>query len=276
MRGHLRTVKMAMWLDYQITANWTKPITFFTYNIAKPVGASLLLLAMYYVVTGRIMGTMALSFIYIGNAFYMILGQVMMDLGWLVHEDREHYQTLKYIYISPSSYYSYLLGRSATRFLLSVFPVVFLLLLGLLIPIPYHFNYPLLLFTTLFGWLFMVAAGMLLSTITLLTARYGGSIGEAFAGLFYLLSGVIFPLSVLPSFLSKFALFLPSTYWFSLVRRSVLGVEPDPILSRIPLGSCIMLFLLTTLYFITLSLAFYLSMDYLARRKGALEMITTY
>ncbi len=276
MREHIRTIKTAMWLDYQITANWTRPITFFTYNIAKPVGASLLLLAMYYVVTGRIMGTMALSFIYVGNAFYMILGQVMMDLGWLVHEDREHYQTLKYIMISPSSYYSYLMGRAATRFLLSVFPVIFLLLLGLLIPIPYRFNYPLLIFTTLFGWIFMVSAGLLLNTITLLTARYGGSIGEAFAGLFYLLSGVIFPLSVLPEYLTKFALFLPSTYWFSLVRRSVLGVETDPFLSQLSLNLCIGLFFLTTLCFLVLSLAFYFSMDYLARRKGVLEMITTY
>ena len=276
MKGHIRAIKTAMWLDYQIMANWTKPITFFTYNIAKPVGASLLLIAMYYVATGRIVGSTALSFLYIGNAFYMILGQVMMDLGYLVHEDREHYQTLKYIIISPSSYYSYLIGRSATRFLLSIFPVIFLLFLGFLIPIPYHFNYLLLIFTTLFGWIFMVSAGMLLNTITLLTARYGGSIGEAFAGLFYLLSGVIFPLSILPSFLSKFALFLPSTYWFSLVRRSVLGIESDPILSVISLESCIVLFILTTLYFITLSLAFYFSMDYLARRKGVLEMITTY
>ncbi|MCD6275476.1 MAG: ABC transporter permease [Thermoplasmata archaeon] len=276
MSRFISTVKTAMWLDYQIASNWTKPLTFFTYNIAKPVGASLLLLAMYYVVTGKIVGSMALSFIYIGNAFYMILGQVMMDLGWLVHEDREHYQTLKYIMISPSSYYSYLIGRSAARFLLSIFPAIFLLLLGFIIHIPYNFNYPLLLFTILFGWIFMVSAGMLLNTITLLTARYGGSIGETFAGIFYLLSGVIFPLSVLPSFLTKFALFLPSTYWFSLIRRSVLGMETDPVLSQLSLQSTLILFAITTAYFITLSLSFYFSMDYLARRRGALEMITTY
>ncbi len=120
------------------------------------------------------------------NKEYMedILGQVMMDIGWLVQEDREHYQTLKYIFISPSSYYVYLVGRSATRFLLSLFPVILLLVLGIFLKIPYRFNYLLLVFAVLLG--------------------------------------------------------------------------------------------ITTAYFITLSLALYFSMDYLARRKGALEMITTY
>ena len=276
MHSLLRTMKVGMWLDYQIEANWTTPLIFFVYNIAKPVGASLLLLAMYYVVTGSVMGSDALAFLYVGNAFYMVLSGVMMELGWVVQEDREHYQTLKYIYISPSSYYSYLIGRSAMRFFLQIFPLIFLLLLGTLIKVPYKIDGTLLLFTLLFGWFFMISAGMVLNSVTLLTARYGGAIGESFAGLFYLLSGVVFPISILPWYLRNFALFLPSTYWFSLIRRSVLGKEIDPFLSPISLSLCILLLVITTIMFFSISLALYYLMNYLAKKKGTLEMITTY
>ncbi len=272
----LKTIRTAMWLDYQIMANWTRPIIFFTYNIAKPVGSSLLLIAMYYVVTGRVVGSAALSFLFVGNAFYMILAQVMMSLGWVVHDDREHYQTLKYIYISPSSYYVYLMGRAAMRFLMALFPAFFLLLLGLLIPIPYDFNYPLLAFTLLFGWLFMVASGMLLNSVNLLTARHGGAIGEAFAGVFYLFSGVVFPVSMLPAPLQVVAMYFPSTYWFSLVRRSVLGVEVDGIMKNYTINQCVLLLAITTGMFIAMSIALYLTMDHLARKRGTVEMITTY
>ena len=272
----LKTIRTAMWLDYQIMANWTRPIIFFTYNIAKPVGSSLLLIAMYYVVTGRVVGSAALSFLFVGNAFYMILAQVMMSLGWVVHDDREHYQTLKYIYISPSSYYVYLVGRAAMRFLMALFPAFFLLLLGLLIPIPYAFNYPLLAFTLLFGWLFMVASGMLLNSVNLLTARHGGAIGEAFAGVFYLFSGVVFPVSMLPAPLQVVAMYFPSTYWFSLVRRSVLGVEVDGIMKNYTINQCVLLLAITTGMFIAMSIALYLTMDHLARKRGTVEMITTY
>jgi ABC-2 type transport system permease protein len=276
MHSLLRTMKVGMWLDYEIEANWTTPLIFFVYNIAKPVGASLLLLAMYYVVTGSIMGTDALAFLYVGNAFYMVLSGVMMELGWVVQEDREHYQTLKYIYISPASYYSYLIGRSAMRFFLQIFPLIFLLLIGIFIEIPYKINILLLTFTILFGWFFMISAGMVLNSVTLLTARYGGAIGQSFAGVFYLLSGVVFPISILPWYLRNFALFLPSTYWFSLIRRSVLGKEIDPVLSQIPLNMCIILIIITTAMFFCVSLALYYLMNHMARKRGTLEMITTY
>ncbi len=271
-----KTIRMAMWLDYQIMANWTRPIIFLTYNIAKPVGSSLLLIAMYYVVTGSIMGSSALAFIYVGNAFYMILAQVMMSLGWVVHDDREHYQTLKYIYISPSSYYEYLIGRAAMRFLMALFPAFFLLLLGIIIAIPYSIDVALLTFTLLFGWFFMVASGMLLNSVNLLTARHGGAIGEAFAGIFYLFSGVVFPVSMLPAPLQAVAMYFPSTYWFSLVRRSVLGVEVDGIMKNYTINQCTLLLGITTGMFIAMSIALYLAMDYLARKRGTVEMITTY
>ena len=268
--------KRSMWLEYQVEANWTSPVIFVLYNTLRPVGASFLLLAMYYVVTGGFLGGDALYYLYIGNAFYMLLSQTLFSVGWIIHDDREHYQTLKYLYISPMSYYLYLMGRSAMRFLLSFLPLSVLLVLGVAIKVPYQVDFPLLLVTIASGWVFIVSAGLFLCGINMLTARHGGSVGQAFSGIFYLFSGVIFPLEVLPWWANSFSLALPSTYWFSLVRRSVLGGEVDSIMNQFQTYEVVArLFVISGVFFV-ISYSAYRFADYLARKKGILDMSTTY
>jgi ABC-2 type transport system permease protein len=269
-------IKSSMWLEYQIEANWTTPFIFFLYNTLKPVGRSLLLLAMYYVVTGGFLGGDALYFLYVGNAFYMLVSQTLFNVGWIVHDDREHFQVLKYLYISPMSYFVYLIGRSAMRFLLSLVPLTVLIFLGLLIHVPYRIDPLLLALTFVLGWIFIISAGLLLCGINMLTARHGESVGQAFAGIFYLLSGVIFPLHILPSWATSFSLLLPSTYWFSLVRRGVLGTEIDTIMGTYSTVEVCLLLMVLSAAFFGLSYAMYRFSDYLARKKGILDMTTTY
>jgi ABC-2 type transport system permease protein len=269
-------LKYSMWLEYQIEANWTSPAIFVLYNTLKPVGASLLLLAMYYVVTGGLLGEDALYYLYIGNAFYMLLSQTLFSVGWIIHDDREHYQTLKYLYIAPLSYFGYLMGRSAMRFLLSMLPLTVLVVIGIVIGVPYKVNLLLLGITIVLGWVFIVSAGLLLCGINMLTARHGGSVGQAFSGIFYLFSGVIFPLNVLPAWGSALSLWLPSTYWFSLVRRSVLGGEVDSIMSGFTTVEVAVLLLVISLIFLVISYSVYRFADFLARKKGILDMSTTY
>ena len=45
---------------------------------------------------------------------------VFFDMAYSVHDDREHYQTLKYIFLSGTSYRTYLCGRAATRYLIAL------------------------------------------------------------------------------------------------------------------------------------------------------------
>ncbi|KYK32526.1 MAG: ABC transporter permease [Theionarchaea archaeon] len=270
------SLKYSMWLEYQIEANWTSPVIFILYNTLKPVGASFLLLAMYYVVTGGFLGGDALYYLYIGNAFYMLLSQTLFSVGWIIHDDREHYQTLKYLYIAPMSYFLYLMGRSAMRFVLSILPLAVLIIIGIFLGVPYNVNVLLLAITFVLGWVFIVSAGLLLCGVNMLTARHGGSVGQAFAGIFYLLSGVIFPLAVLPGWAVKASLWLPSTYWFSLVRRSVLGGEVDSIMSGFTTTEAAEMLVVLSAVFFFISFSAYRLADYLARKKGMLDMTTTY
>lgn len=268
--------KESMWLQYQIDSNWTTPFIFIVYNIIRPIGAALLLVAMFYVVTGGYMGGGDLAFLFVGNAFFMLISQTLFFVGWIVHDDREHYQTLKYIYISPMSYFKYLIARSAMRFLLSVFALIVLLLMGIFFKIPYDLNYLLIFAVFLVGWIFIIGAGLFLSGINMLTARHGGSVGEAAAGIFYLLSGAIFPLTVLPQWVRGVSLSLPSTYWFSLVRRAILGVESDELMHQYSTLQVIVYPLVISLVLLTISYLMFIAVDHLARKKGILDMTTTY
>jgi ABC-2 type transport system permease protein len=265
-----------MWLEYQIEANWTSPLVFILYNTLKPVAGSLLLLAMYYVVTGGFLQDNALYFLYIGNAFYMLVSQTLFSVGWIIHDDREHYQTIKYLYISPMSYYVYLIGRSGMRFLLSILPLVVLLGLGIIIKVPYTIDIKMLALVFVLGWVFTISAGLLLCGVNLLTARHGGSVGQAFSGVFYLFSGVIFPINALPGWAHKVSLGLPSTYWFSLVRRSVLGGEIDSVMKEFTTARVVILLLVISMIFFIISYVIYKFADYLARKKGIIDMSTTY
>ncbi|MEM3396390.1 MAG: ABC transporter permease [Thermoplasmata archaeon] len=268
-------LKTAMWLEFQIESNWTSPFIFAIYNIFKPVGAALLLVAMFYVVAGSWTGN-SLAFMYVGNAFYMILAQTLFSIGWIVHDDREHYSTLRYLYISPTPYFRYLIGRSITRYGLSIVPMLVLLLLGLVFKLEYHFNLLLLGFALLLGFVFIVGTALIISGINLLTARHGGAIGEAFAGIFYLASGVVFPVAILPGWAQQIALAFPTTYWFSIIRIAVLGYEPDAFMSAFSLPElCIYLTLLSCLYFFIAYLVFRFA-DTVARKLGILDMSTTY
>lgn len=270
------SMKISMWLEYQIEANWAPPLIFILYNTLKPVGGSLLLLAMYYVVTGGFLASNALHYLYIGNAFYMLVSQTLFSVGFIVHEDREHFQTLKYLYISPTSYFTYLMGRSAMQFLVSIVPLAVLVVIGIFIGVPYDVTFSLLGMTFVLGWIFTVSCGLLLCGINMLTARHGMSVGAAFSGIFYLFSGVVFPLGVLPGWAIKFAQCLPSTYWFSLVRRSVLGGEVDTVMGRYSTMEAGLLLVVISVIFFAVSYSIFRLADYLARKKGILDMSTTY
>lgn len=162
------------------------------------------------------------------------------------------------------------------RFLLSILPLAVLIVIGVFIGVPYRVNYSLLAVTFALGWVFIVSAGLLLCSINLLTARHGESVGQAFAGIFYLFSGVIFPLEVLPAWASKGSLWLPSTYWFSLVRRSVLGGEVDSIMGGFTTVRVAGILLVLSVVFFIISYVVYKFVDFLARKKGILDMTTTY
>lgn len=277
-----RSFRMAAWLGWQIESNWTDPFLFAVYSIIKPLAGAAILVVMYSVITNGNFKDPLFPYMYLGNAFYIFVGQVMTGISWAVLDDREHYKTLKYVYIAPIHVPSYLMGRGIARFFVATISVVITLLAGvffLKVNIEIlEVNWGLFFLSLLIGVIMLAMMGLILASVALMIANHGWFIGDAVAGALYLFSGAIFPLDVLPHFLRLIGYLMPITYWLELLRRSLVYSVADvfPTLSNFSnLELLGILFSLTAVFSIIAAIVYYWC-DHQARERGMIDMVTNY
>jgi ABC-2 type transport system permease protein len=278
----LRSFKVAAWLGWQIESNWTDPFLFAIYSIVKPLASAGILVIMYSIIAKGNFGTPIFPYIYYGNAFYIYVGAVMAGISWAVIDDREHYKTLKYMYIAPIRIPVYWLGRGVARFLSGSIAVVITLVFGVLfLHVPLDLakvNWPLFIVSITLGIAMLSMMGLILASITLLIAHHFFLIGEAVASALYLLSGAIFPLDVLPAWLRPLGYAMPITYWLELMRRSLAGnvAQAFPTLARFNDLELVGILLVLSIVFAILSAFVYRYCDYRARESGLIDFVTNY
>lgn len=277
-----RSFRIATWLGWQIESNWTDPFLFAVYSMIKPLASAAILVVMYAVITNAQFESPVFPYIYIGNAFYMYVGSVMVGISWAVIDDREHYRTLKYLYIAPIRIPAYWLGRGIARFLTGSFAVFITLAVGMLflrVPFrPAEVDWPLFLASLTLGVVMLAMMGLVLASVSLMIAHHFFLIGEAVAGALYLLTGAIFPLEVLPPWLRPLGFAMPITYWLELLRRSLLGdaARAFPTLAGFSNGQLLgILGGLTVLFGLLAFLAFRWC-DVQARQRGLIDITTNY
>jgi ABC-2 type transport system permease protein len=286
----LRTLKNAAWLGWQMEANWTDPFLFGIYSIVRPISAALILVVMYMVVTGGQTDNAYFSYMFVGNALYMYVAEVLFGVTWVIHDDREHYMTLKQVYIAPVKFYSYILGRSAIKIAITSAGVLITLLfgvfaLGVRIDIM-HIDWLLLAASIVIGMSCISVLGLALGGVTFLTAKHSIGINEGVAGIFYVLSGVIFPITALPVWGQAISKFLPVTYWMDSMRRALMpdamvDINTDAGMDVTGLSTLsdlyVMAFLaVSAIIFFAMSIAIFRYADYIARKKGKVDWTTAY
>ena len=284
MREALRSFRVATWLGWQIESNWTDPFLFFVYSIIKPVASVMILVIMYWVITRTDTSSPYFAYMYLGNTAYIYVGSILVGVSWAVIDDREHYQTLKYIYVSPIKFYFYLLGRGMARFLTGTLAVAITLGFGLLaLRLPIRLadvNWPYLAASTLLGLASLALLGLLLGAATMQMARHYWSVGESVAGALYLFCGAIFPIDVLPGALRPICFALPLTYWLESLRRAVLGSRASkgisPSLAGIDDVQLLLILVATTVVAAVVSVFFFRWSEQRAREKGLIDMTTHY
>jgi len=283
--NNLRTFKQAAWLGWQMEANWTDPLLFAIYSVVKPIAGTLILVFMYMVITGGDTNTMYFSFMYLGNAMYMYVADVLFGVTWVIHDDREHYMTLKQVYIAPINFTYYILGRSAIKIVITSFGVLITLLFGVLVlgvDISLSSVDWLLFIPGFFLGLACISVmGLALGGLTFLTAKHAEGINEGVAGVFYVLSGVVFPITILPTWAQGISKVLPVTYWMETVRR---GLMPE-VMTGLPGGSglesfgnleMLLALLISAVIFMFISEGVFRYADTVARRKGKIDWTTAY
>ena len=236
-KGHrpadlLRSFRVAARLGWALEANWTDPFLFFIYSVAKPLSSALILVVMLEVIGGSA-GRALRPFVVVGSALWTFVVSGISGLAWAILEDRERYRVLKYVYVSSSDFLVVLMGRGVARVAVGIAGVLITLVVGVLVLgvrfDPGTVNWALLAVSTLLGLVSIVALGILMAGICIQTRQESWSYPEAFAGALFLITGAVFPLTVLPIIIQPLGLLMPLTWWIAGVRESLFPGGVDSI-----------------------------------------------
>ena len=270
-----RSFRTAIGLGWAVEANWSDPLLFFIYTLAKPLAAALILVVMFQVITqGR--NPEFLQFLIVGSALWNVVFGVLAGLVQSILEDRERYRMIKYVVVTPPSLFPFLLGRSLARVIVSFVAVALTLAVGVFfLGVDLDVNLPYLVPALVLGVLAVVALGIFMAGWCLQLRQEAWSYPEAIAGALYLVSGAIFPIDILPSFLHPVAYAMPTTWWLEASRRGLLGHgTPDSVIGTVPDGLVMLFLVVSTAIAIPLALAAFAWFIRRARQAGLLDMVT--
>ncbi len=279
---YTRSFRLAAWLGWQIESNWTDPFLFAIYSIIKPLAGAAILVVMYSVITSGNYAAPIFTYIYLGNAFYIYVGSVMTGISWAVIDDREHYKTLKFMYIAPINIPAYLIGRGVAKFLVGSISVFITIIFGVLF---LHvsvelaaINWPLFVGSLGIGIVMLAMMGLILAGISLMIVNHVWFIGDAVAGALFLFSGAIFPLEVLPVWIRWIGYLNPVTYWLEILRRALVGqvAAAFPTFENLSNLQIVGILIVLSIVFGVISYFLFRYCEHIAREKGMLDMVTNY
>ena len=231
----LKSARESFRVGWKIESNWTDPVLFATYQIIRPLAS--LLIVTFIVLIGAAVGaassafyTQYLAWLIVGTSFYSYVLQVMLGMAILVHVDRTRYEVLKNIYISPGTLHPYVLGRGLVSVVNGTISTILTLLFSVAIfngllhmNIPLNLlsvNLPMLIPAVVLGITGLLAIGYMLCAVNIISNRMEFILGDSVSGIFFLLGGVLFSVSLLPSWVQPISNGLPITYFLNTVRES--------------------------------------------------------
>jgi ABC-2 type transport system permease protein len=220
-----RSFRTATQLGWEMEANWTDPLLFFIYSVAKPVSAALILVVMLDIISGGQADPAYRGFVVVGTALWSFVIAGMAGLAWSVLDDRERYRMLKYVYVSPSDFLVVLMGRGVARIGVGAMGALITIIVGVVaLGVTFDLatvDWPLLLIVMVIGIASILAIGVLIAAACLQTRLESWSYPDAVAGALFLVSGAVFPLAVLPTPLQAIGLLTPLAWWIEGVRDAL-------------------------------------------------------
>ncbi|MDQ3690563.1 MAG: ABC transporter permease [Chloroflexota bacterium] len=269
-----RSFRTAIGLGWAIESNWSDPFLFAIYTMAKPLAAAGILVVMFQVITQG-QNTEFLQFLIVGSALWNVVFGVMSGLVQSILEDRERYRMIKYVVVTPTSLFPFLLGRSLARVVVSFVAVILTMLVGIVfLGVQLQSNLLYLVPATILGVMAVMALGVFMAGWCLQLRQEAWSYPEAIAGALYLISGAIFPIDILPAFLHPIAYASPTTWWLEASRRGLLGHGSPGTLGDLSDGTVMLLLIVSTAVVIPVALAAFAWFMQRARQAGLLDMTT--
>ncbi|MCI0340311.1 MAG: ABC transporter permease [Planctomycetales bacterium] len=275
-----RSFRSAAWLGWSVDTNWADPVTIGTLLVVRPLAATMLLVLIFEVARGTGSADPRFAHLYVGTAFYTILGATLHAISFVVMDDRERYETIRVVATSPVPLAAYVAGRGLSSLVNSCVGAGVILAFGSLalgLPLrPAGLLSPLFLAGFGLGVASAVGLAIGLAGVHLVTARHHYLLGESVAGVLYLLSGAIFPIEALPFGADRLARLLPFTYWLEALRRPLVPEASacSPTLAAISDATLLAILAVSSAALGAGGLALFRACERSARRRGILDART--
>src|SRR5207247_787463 len=132
---------------------------------------------------------------------------------------------------------------------------------------------PMFLVSTVLGLAVLLAIGICLGGISFLTAKHTHGLAEGIPGLFYVFCGVLFPLSILPTWGQAIGRAIPLTYWFEITRRLIAPtITVNTTLAGFDPLTILLFLIVSSVGFFALSVLIYKVGEYFARKAGKFDI----
>ncbi len=275
----LRAFRAHSKLGWDLEGNWAPAWLYVIFALIPPIFGVLMLVFMYRIVMGDNGSPDYLAFLLAGSASFLFVRLLLAGAGMVVVEDREHYKTFRYIYTSPIPFPVQIFGRVAPKTLIAIFGAVLTIWAG-------HAVLKVTLNPAGIDWLTVVASlalaiigmasiGWMLASLMLVIDRMGWIIAEGIAGLLFLITGAIFPMSLLPAPVAAIGKSIPITYWMDLWRLAIFG-KAAKLGTTFTVDKLWLYLVLTTILWAIIAIVWYRIADKLARHWGKIEQETFY
>ena len=161
----------------------------------------------------------------IGAMMWGFLSQLFNDVSMAIAYERWE-GTLEYTFMAPVSRFSHLIGESIYAVFYSMIRL-FLILIGVALFVDLdlsHTNWIGLIVTLMVSSLAFIGLGLIAATLPVMSPERGAEATNIFQGSLLLVSGIYYPVEVLPAWLQPLAKLSPATYALSACRK-LMGVS---------------------------------------------------
>ena len=216
----IRLYLASAWYSYRALYAWQTIGPYMAGKVAFPIAQML-----FFLYLGRLAGVQNPLYIVIGNILLLPATNGVAGVSMTISGERD-FRTLPYLIASPAPRGPLFLGRSLVHILDGLLSTIAALILGVLF---FHIDlsHSNLALTALCILLLSVTScgiGLILGSLSLRT-REAWEITSMISILLYILSGVNFPINVLPKFLQAISYSLPLTRGIQAARLAMNGAD---------------------------------------------------
>jgi ABC-2 type transport system permease protein len=208
---------------------WSWELVWLVYSTAESLSVSFIGLGMGVISNTNIQLDTGFLVLYllIGNLVWRFLSQIFYWITDLINIERWE-GTIEYTLMAPVQRYTHMLGQTFFAVLYSlVFTAVLLIATSLVFKIDLgDSNLEGGLLMLLAGSFSFIGIGIMASVFPLLFPERGSQMTHVFIALLLLVSGVYYPIEVLPNVLRQMAVLSPATYVLIGTRRALLENAP--------------------------------------------------